>query len=147
MKISLGINPNCSEATFRFYVRDPAVMEKVLRAFAECSSQRLDIHLTKPEDVNKVTWPACNWDAECFFEPHLDAFVLRVGNNDLSDSVDNGNGQAIELVKSLGIPVEEAEFSPVLDAKYSRDCCCGIVWFDGYKKLLKAPPAPKAPGD
>jgi hypothetical protein len=116
-------------------------MEKVLRAFAECSSQRLNIRLTRPEDVTKVTWPACNGDAECFWEPHLDAFVLRVGNNDLSDNADG----TIELVKSLGIPIEEAEFSPALDAKYSRDCTCGIVWFDGYDKLLKAPPAPKAP--
>jgi len=133
------------KAVFRFYCRDPAVMEKVLRAFAECSRERLNIRLRKPEDVNGVTWPACNWDAECFWEPRLDAFVLRVGNNDLSDSVENSDDNAIELVKSLGIAVEEAEFSPALDANYGRDCTCGIVWFGGYDKLLKSPPAPKPP--
>lgn len=120
-------------------------MEQVLRAFAECSGEKLDVHLTRPEDVGKVAWPACNGDAECIWEPRLDAFVLRVGNNDLSDAVDKGDDLAFELVKNLGLRVEEAETSPALDETYGRDCTCGIVWFEGYSERMVSPPRPKNP--
>jgi len=149
MKLTLGINPNCSEAIFRFFTRDPKVIEQILKTYAQCSASYEDstdpesIHVTKPEDVNSITWPACNENAECFWEPHLNAFVLRVGNNDLTE---NENKDTIaDIVKSLGIFVEEADTSPALHDKYARDCTCGIRFFDGYPKRIKSPPEPQPP--
>lgn len=60
------------------------------------------------------------------------AFRLNIGNNDISD---NKTGW-IDKVMSLGIKVQEAEFSKEL-SELGRDCCCGISYFDNYENLIK----------
>jgi hypothetical protein len=121
------LNPNCSEAVFRFFTVDPEQIRAILQAYADEASSSFSVPpLKHPGEVEQIGFPACNHDAECFFEPDLKAFVLRIGNNDLESR------HATEFVKSLGIVVEEAETSPDLDKKYARDCTCGIRFFDGY---------------
>ena len=128
MKVSLALNPSCSEAVFRFFTVDPEQIRAIVQAFANETNRDFAVPpLKHPEDVGNVRFSACNYDGECFFEPDLGAFVLRVGNNELQ-------GQAAEFVKSLEIVVEEAETSPELDKKYARDCTCGNVHFKGYEK-------------
>jgi hypothetical protein len=56
-------------------------------------------------------------------------FTLNIGNNDITD------GAWIDIVKTMGIWVEEAEFSKALE-KIARDCTCGITYFNGYDKLI-----------
>jgi len=56
-------------------------------------------------------------------------FTLNIGNNDIQ-------GSWPEVVKAMGIKVEEAEYSKALQ-KIARDCCCGITYFDGYEGLIK----------
>ncbi|OIO64141.1 hypothetical protein AUJ83_00160 [Candidatus Woesearchaeota archaeon CG1_02_33_12] len=56
-------------------------------------------------------------------------FTLNIGNNDIGDS----NWQ--DVVMGLGIYVEEAESSKELQS-LSRDCTCGLTFFDGYDKLI-----------
>ena len=60
------------------------------------------------------------------------AFTLNIGNNDISE---NKTGW-VEVVKDMGIKVEEAEYSQSLK-DIARDCTCGIVYFDGYSGLIK----------
>lgn len=129
MKVSLALNPNCSEAVFRFWTADPEQIRQIVQAYMnETSPGSKAPVLKKAEDVGQVRFSACNHDGECIFEPELGAFVLRVGNNDLRE------GGANAFVKSLGIVVEEAETSPELDEQYARDCTCGAVFFDGYER-------------
>jgi hypothetical protein len=127
MKVSMVLNPNCSEAVFRFWTADPEQIRQIVQAFADETSPGFTVpKLQKAEDVGRVEFPACNHDGECFFESELGAFILRVGNNDLQ-------GEACEFVESLGIVVEEAETSPDLSEQYARDCTCGIKHFNGYE--------------
>jgi hypothetical protein len=123
------LNPNCSEAVFRFWTVDPEQIRKIVQAFVdEAGDPKITVPALKsPEDVDGIRFDACNHNGECIFEPKLGAFVLRVGNNDLQ-------GRAANFVKSLGVVVEEAETSPELNKKYARDCCCGIIHFKDYEK-------------
>ncbi|MEM2914579.1 MAG: hypothetical protein QXH91_04160 [Candidatus Bathyarchaeia archaeon] len=133
MKIFYGIPANCSEAVFRFYTVDVKEIKTILKAFIEscCTEEGYTMpEIEKPEDVDGIVFPAVNEDGECIFEPELNAFVLRVRNNDVSETT-------IDAVKRLGIFVEEAENSPRLREEYARDCTCGERFFDGYPKLLK----------
>jgi hypothetical protein len=133
MKVSYGIFPNCSEAVFRFYTLDVKKAKKILKAFVKvcCPDFKLP-KIEKIEDIDGVSFPASNLDGEVFLEPKRGAFVVRVGNNDISDNGDI----IIDTVKKLDILVEEAETSPNLERKYARDCTCGITFFDGYPKRL-----------
>lgn len=129
MRVSLALNPNCSESVFRFWTADPEQIRRIVQAYVRETSPGSTVPVLKrPEDVGQVQFSACNHDGECIFEPELGAFILRVGNNDLRE------GGANEFVKSLGIVVEEAETSPELRQKYARDCTCGCTYFDGYEK-------------
>ena len=137
MKIEVGLSPNCSEAVFRFYTLDPGQAREILQAFAkEVAGGNGHVAEDIPpieriEEVEKVRFAACAGLGEpitqCHVEKDLGAFVLCIGNNDLSPE-----GEACATVKRLGIKVEEAETSPSLVRQYARDCTCGIVWFDGY---------------
>ena len=46
MKIEIGLNPNCSEAVFRFYTDEPKVAHRILQAFADgvstCQRRSMD---------------------------------------------------------------------------------------------------------
>lgn len=65
-------------------------------------------------------------------EKNKNAFRLNIGNNDISENKTNW----IDKVKDLGIKVQEAEYSEDLSA-VSRDCTCGITYFDDYENLIK----------
>lgn len=65
------------------------------------------------------------------------SFTLNIGNNDISDS-EGAPCNWVEVVKNLGIVVEEAEYSKEL-SDIARDCTCGITFFDDYKNLKKDP--------
>ena len=137
MRIERGLSPNCSEAVFRFYTLDPEQARQILQAFAnEVAGGNGHVaetipSLTRIEEIEQVRFAACAGLGEpitqCHVEKNLGAFVLCIGNNDLSPE-----GKACQAVKDLGIQVEEAETSPSLVRQYARDCTCGIVWFDGY---------------
>lgn len=80
------------------------------------------------EDVEKVSFCACaglgSGLTECHWEPDRKAFVLCIGNNDISP-----DGEGCRTVQELGINVEEAETSPSLTRRWARDCTCGIRFF------------------
>jgi len=108
-------------------------MQKILQGIAHSvgSGQQIPL-LERAEEYESISIPACNGDGEIFVERQQGTFVLRIGNNDVSD-----NGGWTEVVKRMGIEVEEAEHSPALAKKYARDCTCGIRFFDGYEGLLE----------
>jgi hypothetical protein len=191
MKVEYGLNPNCSEAVFRFYTLEPRRMQEILqaladeidantgfdphkgqkiplferaeqyatkfvrvtdedyagahRAAAEARSKRDRGMITDREleemigkaydDLHKKKYPAGTLlrccagmgDNECVvtLEKRRGAFVLNIGNNDISE---NKTGW-VEKVTGLGIQVEEAERSQELCRQYARDCTCGITFF------------------
>lgn len=134
MKVESGLNPNCSEAVFRFYTEDTEVARKILQAFADevasVNEHPVEIipSISKMEDVQNISFGACAGLGEpvtkCHWEPDRGAFVLCIGNNDIAP-----DGEGCETVRKLGIKVEEAETCNSL-AKYARDCTCGIVFFE-----------------
>jgi len=85
-----------------------------------------------------------------------DGFILNIGNNDIQPGTRNdGTAQAdvdttspryqqlmkkswVELVKEMGLTVQEAEYSEELTSM-ARDCTCGVTFFDGYKNLIADP--------
>jgi hypothetical protein len=132
--IERALNPNCSEAVFRFYTDQPQMAHEILQAFAN-EVARANEHpaqiirsLAAMEDVKKVSFLACAGvrkpRTKCHWEPELKAFVLCIGNNDISP-----DGEGCETVRKLGIKVEEAETCPSV-RKYARDCTCGAVFFE-----------------
>ena len=152
MKIEIGLNPNCSEAVFRFHTEDTEVARKILQAFANEVAAAYGNPpetipcLTKIQQVEGVSFGACAGLGEpttrCRWEPKKKAFVLCIGNNDLSP-----DGEGCRTVRELGIQVEEAETSPSLAKRWARDCACGIEWFEDYPGRIveKAKPANPKP--
>lgn len=201
MKIEYGINPNCSEAVFRFHTLKPKEIQTILQAIAEeinknsgfepHQNQKVPLFKTAEEydtkykkgemlyhgsvcekydeQINKIwkkrdakiitqdeamdqynkirdkmaaeIYPnsllkACaglgDNDAIITIEKDKKSFRLNIGNNDISEN----NTGWIDVVKDLGIKVEEAEYSKNLQ-KYARDCTCGNTYFDGYEHLIK----------
>ncbi len=152
MKIERGLNPNCSEAVFRFYTEDAETASKILQAFANEVARAYGNPpeaippLTAIQQVEGVTFGACAGLGEpitrCRWEYKKKAFVLCIGNNDLS-----ADGEGCRTVRELGIQVEEAETSPSLARRWARDCTCGIEWFADYpgrvvEKTRKTAPQP-----
>jgi len=93
------------------------------------------------EKMSKIIYPnslisACaglgDHEAVVTIEKKKKAFRLNIGNNDISDNKTDWIGKVI----SLGIKVQEAEFSKELN-ELGRDCCCGISYFDDYENLIK----------
>jgi hypothetical protein len=134
MQIETGLNPNCSEAVFRFYTDKPEIAHKILQAFADEVAgangrvPRVVRAFQKMEEIEKVSFSACAGMGEpvtkCIWEPKKKAFVLCIGNNDIAPE-----GKGCNTVRELGICVEEAETCKDL-LKYARDCTCGNVFFD-----------------
>ena len=154
MKIEVGLNPNCSEAVFRFYTEEVEVARKILQAFANEVARpygnELDAIpcLTKMQQVEGVFFGAGAGLGEpvtrCRWEPEKKAFVLCIGNNDISP-----DGEGCRTVRELGIQIEEAETSPSLAKRWARDCTCGIEWFENYpgrivEKTKPATPKPES---
>ena len=133
MKAEIGLNPNCSEAVFRFYTEDAQAAHKILQAFAdevaETNEHPAEIVPTFEgmPDIEKIAFSACAGLGEpvtkCIWEPAKRAFVLCIGNNDIAS-----DGKGCEKVRELGIRMEEAETCKDLQ-KYARDCTCGNVFF------------------
>jgi hypothetical protein len=182
MEIEMGLNPNCSEAVFRFYTVDPKQIQAILQALADEVSANSDFgghkeqkiplfttaqeydsgfhRLTEEESeaqakkragerakgkevpadwhtYKRVLFYACEGlgDNACSvtIEQDRGAFVLNIGNNDISENTTKW----VEKVVEMGIKVEEAEFSPSLNEKYARDCTCGITFFEGQPNLIR----------
>ena len=133
MRIEQGLNPNCSEAVFRFYTEDPQTAHKILQAFAdeiaETNEHPAEIvpEFARIEEIDKISFSACAGLGEpvtkCVWEPKKRAFVLCIGNNDISP-----DGKGCGTVRKLGIRMAEAESCKDLQ-KYARDCTCGNVFF------------------
>ena len=153
MRIETGVNPNCSEAVFRFHTEDTEVARKILQAFANevaaayRNPPEIIPALTAIQQVEGIFFGACAGLGEpvtrCRYEPRKKAFVLCIGNNDLSP-----DGEGCRKVRELGIKVEEAETNPSLARKWARDCTCGLEWFTDYPGRIveKAKrPNPKPP--
>ena len=134
MRCEQGVNPNCSEAVFRFYTEDPKVAHQILDAFAqevaEVNKHPAEVipEFQQMEDVKRISFSACAGMGEpvtkCIWEPKKKAFVLCIGNNDIAP-----DGKGCEKVRELGVKVEEAEVCKDL-LKYARDCTCGNIFFD-----------------
>ncbi len=134
MQVETGLNPNCSEAVFRFYTEDPKVAHKILQAFADevAGANRRPAKTVpafrKMEEIEKVSFSACAGMGEpvtkCIWEPKRKAFVLCIGNNDIAP-----DGKGCNTVRGLGVRVDEAETCKDL-LTYARDCTCGSVFFD-----------------
>lgn len=134
MRLEKGLNPNCSEAVFRFYTEDPKIAHQILEAFAqevgEVNEHPIEIipEFKTMEEIKKISFSACAGIGDpvtkCIWEPKKRAFVLCIGNNDIAP-----DGKGCEKVRELGIKVEEAETCKDL-LKYARDCTCGNVFFD-----------------
>ena len=83
------------------------------------------------KDVESARFSACAGlgepVTECHYEPEKKAFVLCIGNNDIS-----AEGEGGQTVRTLGVKVEEAETIPSLAKRWARDCTCGNLYFDDY---------------
>jgi len=133
VRIESGLHPNCSEAVFRFYTEDPKVAHRILQAFAdevaETNEHSAEIvpEFQDMEKIKQVSFGACAGLGEpatkCIWEPKRKAFVLCIGNNDISPG-----GKGCNTVREFAIRVEEAETCKDL-LKYARDCTCGNVFF------------------
>ena len=133
MQAEQGLNPNCSEAVFRFYTDAPEIAHNILQAFAdevaEANAHPSEIvpEFKTMEGIEKVSFSACAGLGEpvtkCIWEPKKKAFVLCIGNNDIAP-----DGKGCEKVRQLGIRVQEAETCKDLQ-RYARDCTCGNVFF------------------
>jgi hypothetical protein len=90
-------------------------------------------------------------DNDAVITVQRDGFILNIGNNDLlpTNKTDSNLPRYekigkkrklnwVELVESMDIKVQEAEYSEELHAM-RRDCTCGESWFDNYKNLIKDP--------
>jgi len=143
-------------AGFRFHTEDPEMARKILQAFAdEVAQANGSVAETIPpiaqiQDVEGVAFSACAGLGEpitkCHWERQRKAFVLCIGNNDLSPE-----GKGCRTVRELGVKVEEAETSPTLARRWARDCTCGIEWFADYpgrivEKSRRPAPAPVLKG-
>ena len=137
MFVQISLNPNCSEAVFRFYTVDPEQVRRILQAFAnevaQANGTRPEVipQMERIEHVESIHVSACAGLGEpvtaCHFERAKNAWVLCIGNNDISP-----HGEGCTTVRDLGIPVEEAETSPSVANRWARDCTCGIEWFADY---------------
>ena len=146
MRIETGVNPNCSEAVFRFYTEDPKLAHQILQAFADEVAEanehpaRVIPEFQEMEKIKQVSFSACAGLGEpvtkCIWEPRLKAFVLCIGNNDISP-----DGKGCQTVRDLGIKVEEAEVCADLQ-KYARDCTCGDVFFQDFGPAEKGEAQP-----
>ena len=56
MRIEIGVNPNCSEAVFRFHTEDTEVARKILQAFA---NEVAAAYRNPPETIPAMSSPAC----------------------------------------------------------------------------------------
>lgn len=127
------------------------VREKYDKQIAEIWKQRDEKKISQEEtikrygeiqkEMGKIIYPnslisACaglgDNEAVVTIEKKKNAFRLNIGNNDISDNKTDWIGK----VTSLGIKVQEAEFSKEL-SDLGRDCCCGISYFDDYENLIK----------
>jgi hypothetical protein len=137
MRIETGLHANCSEAVFRFYTGNPKVAHQILQAFAdevaEANEHPAQIipEFQEMEKIKQVSFSACAGLGEpvtkCIWEPKLKAFVLCIGNNDISP-----DGKGCSAVRRLGISVEEAETCKDVQ-RYARDCTCGMVFFSEHE--------------
>ncbi|KXA90362.1 hypothetical protein AKJ61_00750 [candidate division MSBL1 archaeon SCGC-AAA259B11] len=143
MEIEKGINPNCSEAVFRFYTLDPEKMHAILSSMLRSVNNALGDFPDKrsrvpkygePERYNGFSFPAINHDGFVTVEFERGSFVVCCGNNALTDD-DSWRYAVIDNE----VHVEEAEFSDALKDEYARDCCCGIEFFPDYPRLLENP--------
>ena len=133
MKMETGLNPNCSEAVFRFYTDQVDTARNILQAFADevakMNERPVEIvpEFGTMEEIEKISFSACAGLGEpvtkCIWEPKKRAFVLCIGNNDISP-----DGKGCHTVRDLGICVQEAETCKDLQ-RYARDCTCGSVFF------------------
>jgi hypothetical protein len=141
MRVEKGLNPNCSEAVFRFYTEDPQVAHKILQAFADEVAEvnehpaQIIPEFQEMEKIKQISFSACAGLGEpitkCMWEPGKKAFVLCIGNNDITP-----DGKGCQTVRDLGVRVEEAETCKDLQ-KYARDCTCGNVFFEDYVPVQK----------
>jgi hypothetical protein len=153
MKIEKGLNPNCSEAVFRFYTTKPKDIQFILQAFADEISategdnvpswknqkvpiyKKAEMYATKFDKKDNyygnVILKDCaglgDNEAVVTIEKDKKAFVLNIGNNSISE---NKTGW-VQIIKGLGIRViepEDPKEGKELQDKYARDCCCGIEY-------------------
>lgn len=143
MEVEKGINPNCSEAVFRFYTLDPEEMHAILSAILRSVNNALRDFPDKcnpvpkfsdPESYNGFSFPAINHNGFVTVEPKRGSFVVCCGNNALTDD-DSWRYAVIDR----DVYVEEAEHSEELKSEYARDCTCGIEFFPDYPRLLEEP--------
>jgi len=145
MRVEFNLNPNCSEAVFRFYTLEPKEIQYILQAIADevyennkCwDKAEIPLFKTAEEYEKQTLIYSCAGlgenESRVTIEKEKNAFVLNIGNNDIS----NNTTGWIEKIKKTGIKVQEAEYCEELKEKYARDCTCGITYFDGYKGLIK----------
>ena len=130
------LNPNCSEACFRFHTTDTKKMQYILQAISdEVGGCTVPLKKKAIDYQGKGLFSVCAGLGEnatiIRVNPTRKSFTLNIGNNDISD---NKTGW-IEKIKKLGIKVDEAEFDKSLQA-IARDCTCGITYgFGGPKNL------------
>jgi hypothetical protein len=159
MKIEYSLNPNCSEAVFRFYTLEPEKIQKVLQALADEINANTGYEPHKEQDIplfdsadeyqTKVTKVPERISGTTFnvrkYENALLSCCAGLGDNECQVTVEKKNGAFVlnignndicdnntgwvEKVMEMGIKVEEAERSPSLAQKYARDCTCGITFF------------------
>ena len=113
----------------------------------ECDTRFSNIEKAKATEKGNLRACAGLGDNDAIITVDSESFTLNIGNNDIQPDVE-GDGTVrkkkskgknwIEMVEEMGIKVQEAAYSEELDAM-SRDCCCGITWFDGNKNLIKDP--------
>jgi len=147
VRIESGLHPNCSEAVFRFYTEDPKVAHRILQAFAdevaETNEHSAEIvpEFQDMEKIKQVSFGACAGLGQpvtkCIWEPKLKAFVLCIGNNDISP-----DGKGCQTVRDLKIRAQEAETCKDLQ-KYARDCTCGNVFFEDLAPVQTGGPGHK----
>jgi len=160
MKIEIGVWANCSESVFRFITIEPKQIQFILQAIADeitantdykphkkqkvpllKTAEEYDTQYKEKEKTLKKMYPksllsACaglgDNEAIIKIEKEKGSFRLNIGNNDISPNKTDW----IAKVTSLGIKVQEAEFSEELK-KVSRDCTCGQTYFQDYKNLIR----------
>lgn len=143
MEIGRGVNPNCSEAVFRFYTLDPKKMYGILSAVLRSVNDALGNSPDKrdrvpkfsdPERYDDFSFPAINHNGFVTVEPKRGSFVLCCGNNALTDE----SSWRFAVIDNE-VYIEEAERSGGLTDEYARDCTCGIEFFPDYPRRLEEP--------
>lgn len=151
------LNPNCSEAVFRFHTTEPKQMQEILQTIADeiNNNSTIPVHQNQkvplfkeaeqydtdyePKDLRKKIVKALENEErnvlikDCAGLGDNDA-VIKVNKEKKYFTLNIGNNDIsenttgwVETIKSMGIKVEEAETCEELK-KIARDCCCGIVF-------------------